>query len=67
MIDSNKFDLPQMMLDSALELPPTERATILLKLMEFIYPKRKAVDIKSESSISNPIVRVVIPSNSREA
>lgn len=46
--DSVDACLPEMILDLLPKLNDAKKMDALLRLMEFIYPKRKAVEIKNE-------------------
>ena len=46
--DSVDICLPEMILELLPKLSDTKKVDALLRMMEFIYPKRKAVEIKNE-------------------
>jgi hypothetical protein len=49
------FNLPEEVIKLLPELSPKERANLYLKLMEFIYPKRKAQEIELSGQEQNPV------------
>lgn len=44
-IEQGSQSLPERILELLPKLPVDKQANVLLKLMEFIYPKRKAVEV----------------------
>lgn len=50
------------------ELDPSKKVDVLLKLMEFVYPKRKSIDLAVDPIEKERKTRVIIniPSNGRE-
>lgn len=43
------FDVPGRLYSLLSELSPREQAEILLKLMEYLYPKRKAIELPHDN------------------
>lgn len=49
------LNVPEKINELLPELPPNEQINVLLKLMEFLYPKRKAIEVKDEREDTNAI------------
>lgn len=43
--DGQPIDIIKLFFASVMDMPPFDRADALLKFMEFIYPKRKQVEV----------------------
>ncbi len=48
-------------------LEPAKRADVLLQLMAYQYPKRKAVEVTSSTQASLPVLHIWLPDNGRTA
>jgi len=48
-------------------LSPDQKASVILDLLAYLYPKRKAVEPVIESSENGPQIVVMLPSNGFEA
>lgn len=63
LIDLDNINLPFEVLKCCENLKPLEKANVLLKLMEFIYPKRKAIALvpgdDSKEEVTKITFRVV--------
>ncbi len=51
-LDAGGLDVPQMLLALLPKLPITKQADVLLDLMSFLYPKRKAIEFDDSHSVS---------------
>lgn len=60
-------DLPSRLLLLLPELPPEKQADVLLELMQYVFPKRKAIEVAAQKIENKPVISVCIPSNGREA
>lgn len=49
LFESINFNVPEEIRKILNELEPEKKADILIKLLEYIYPKRKAVDVTDHS------------------
>lgn len=72
-LELENCNLPREILACCMEMPPSDRAAVYLKLMEFIYPKRRAseVSLKTQDPQAKPDsmedgrVVVYLPENGR--
>ena len=56
LLHKNGIDLPALISETLPELSPEKRMDAILNLMNFVYPKRKAVEkIESEAEFDNKI------------
>ncbi len=60
------FDVPERLVRLLPELAPDKQAAILIDLMSYLYPKRKAVEISDITKSVGPQVIVTLPFNGRE-
>jgi hypothetical protein len=58
-LDERGFFLPDKIIDTFDLLTPEKRVDLLLKLMEYVYPKRKSVEIKAEIGEISSIAELV--------
>ena len=49
------------------QLEVSKRVDILVSLMSYVYPRRKAVEVSSAESISPQSILITLPQNGREA
>lgn len=58
LLDFENINLPMEILECCKSLKPLDKASVMLKLMEFIYPKKKAiaVDLKQDEEKVTKII-----------
>lgn len=67
LINVDEINLPGEILKCCENLKPLEKAQIMLKLMEYIYPKRKAIAHESKDDIEDRVTTIsLIEIGSRE-
>ena len=66
-LENNNFDLTERLLKLLPKLKPEKQAEILLELMTYVFPKRKAIEGSDSSETQKTVVHISIPSNDREA
>jgi len=67
-LESRGVDIVGLLAQTLPELTADRRADVLIDLMTFVYPKRKAVELNTISDVESlPRVIVTLPSNGREA
>lgn len=65
--DKLNINLPLNLINLIPNLPVEKQADVYLKLMEYLYPKRKAIELTNEIEQSKkPQVVIHLPSNGRE-
>lgn len=57
-INLDEINLPNEILKCCESLKPLEKAQIMLKLMEYIYPKRKAITQEFKEDESNKVTKI---------
>lgn len=62
---NHNFDIVEKLLELMPKLKEEKQAEILLGLMNYVYPKKKSMEISIEKE-KEPTVVVYIPSNGRE-
>lgn len=67
-LENNNIDIINEIAALLPQLGPEKKADVLLNIMSYIFPKRKAIELSgSEESSSGPHIVVTLPSNGREA
>lgn len=64
-LDTLKFDAPERLVELLPKLSLEKQADILLNLMSYLYPKRKAFELTNLQSINMPQVILTMPDNGR--
>lgn len=66
-LEDNKIDIVKEIAALLPQLQPEKKADVLLNLMNYVFPKRKAIEIiNSDENTSAPQVIVTLPSNGYE-
>ncbi len=66
-LESNKIDIIAEIANLLPQLGPEKKADVLLNLMSYVFPKRKAIELSSaDENESGPQVIVTLPSNGFE-
>lgn len=67
-LDAVGLNIPEKLMELLPQLSAEKQADVLLNLMSYVYPKRKALEVSSRLvSPSQPQIIVTLPSNGREA
>jgi hypothetical protein len=60
-------DLPTKIMEILPQLSPEKQIDVYMELMQYVYPKRKAIEISEQNKETGPQVVVYIPENGSEA
>jgi hypothetical protein len=67
-LDEANFSVVTELISLLPNLRGDKRADILFKMLEYLYPKRRAIDLETNIESSNePKISITIPSNGRES
>ena len=71
-LQAAKVNVPELLIEMLPKLDVEKQADVLLKLMSYLYPKRKPVEhihmkLEGEKDLLQPKVIISIPKNGREA
>lgn len=66
-LEAQGVDIVALLAETLPALSADKRADVLIDLMNYLYPKRKAVEVSSTNSINDPQVVVYLPDNGRSA
>jgi len=65
-LDSLNFNIPEKLVQLLPKLSPEKQVDILIDLMGYLYPKRKAIEVELGTLDNGPQVILTMPSNGRE-
>lgn len=67
-LEQNNIDIVNEIAALLPQLGPEKKADVLLNLMSYIFPKRKAIELSGvEESLNGPQIIVTLPANGKEA
>lgn len=64
-LESIRFSVPEKLGEILPKLSHEKQADVLLKLMEYLYPKRKALDLTTDMPLAEPNIVICLPDNGR--